>query len=47
MTIIVLAGLGAQKATKKFADIEAEAELADNIATTRKEEVRGQIEIEK
>jgi len=32
-------GLGAQKATKKFADIEAEAELADNIAIARKEEI--------
>jgi len=32
-------GLGAQKATKAFADIEKEAELADNIATARKEEI--------
>ena len=32
-------GLGAQKATKNFAEIEKEAELADNLATAKKEEV--------
>ena len=33
-------GLGAQKVTKDFADIEREAEMADNIAVARKEEAR-------
>ena len=31
-------GLGAQKASKDFAEIEKEAELADNMAVTRREE---------
>lgn len=31
-------GLGAQKAVKDFAEIEREAEMADNIAVTRREE---------
>ena len=30
-------GLGATKATKNFAEIEAEAEMADKIATSRME----------
>merc|ERR1712096_485323 len=33
-------GLGATKVTKDFADIEREAEMADNIAVARKEEAR-------
>jgi len=33
-------GLGAQKVTKDFAEIEREAEMADNIVTARKEEAR-------
>ena len=31
-------GLGAQKATKSFAEVEREAEMADSIASVRKEE---------
>lgn len=33
-------GLGAQKVTKDFAEIEREAEMADNIVLARKEEAR-------
>jgi len=32
------AGLGAQKATKSFAEVEREAEMADQVASVRKEE---------
>ena len=37
-------GLGAQKAAKDFAEIEREAEMADNVAVMRKEEATKSVE---